>query len=328
MGWLLNRKWFLSRSLSTVSSDLHRIAADVRVLLFCVPTILLFIPMTKRILVVLDPGHDTHIATQYAIEIAKAHDGAVTGLALVDRKRINEAAIGGGVGAMYYAEKLRRDLADEVRTEAQKLLAEFVEEVEAAGAHHTDDHIAENGVVQAITEDMKTHDLLVAGHESHFYYADPERRTHALADIVAEGAAATLVTESEYRRVRKVLVAYDGGTAAARALQKFAHLSPFGNNLDLEVFHVRDKGREAQLESERLLRGASAYLEDHGFAPIVKTSVEGGDPLNRILEHCKASEADLIVSGAYSASGIKKFFFGFTAKGIIEKSSVPLFLYH
>lgn len=284
--------------------------------------------MTKRILVVLDPGHDTHIATQYAIEIAKAHDGAVTGLALVDRKRINEAAIGGGIGSMYYAEKLRHDLADEVRTEAQKLLAEFVEEVEAAGAHHTDDHIAENGVVQAITEDMKTHDLLVAGHESHFYYADPERRTHALADIVAEGAAATLVTESEYRRVRKVLVAYDGGTAAARALQKFAHLSPFGNNLDLEVFHVRDKGREAQLESERLLRGASAYLEDHGFAPIVKTSVEGGDPLDRILEHCKASEADLIVSGAYSASGIKKFFFGSTAKGLIEKSSVPLFLYH
>ena len=284
--------------------------------------------MTKRILVVLDPGHDTHIATQYAIEIAKAHDGAVTGLALVDRKRINEAAIGGGIGAMYYAEKLRLDLADEVRTEAQKLLAEFVEEVEAAGAHHTDDHIAENGVVQAITEDMKTHDLLVAGHESHFYYADPERRTHALADIVAEGAAATLVTESEYRRVRKVLVAYDGGTAAARALQKFAHLSPFGNNLDLEVFHVRDEGREAQLESERLLGGASAYLEGHGFAPIVKTSVEGGDPLDRILEHCKASEADLIVSGAYSASGIKKFFFGSTAKGLIEKSSVPLFLYH
>ena len=200
--------------------------------------------------------------------------------------------------------------------------------MEAAGAHHTDDHIAEDGVVQAITEDMKTHDLLVAGHESHFYYADPERRTHALADIVAEGAAATLVTESEYRPVRKVLVAYDGGTAAARALQKFTHLSPFGNDLDVEIFHVRGDGREAQLESERLLGGAAAYLKGHGFTLIVKTIVEGGNPLDRILEHCGTCGADLVVSGAYSASGIKKFFFGSTVKGLIEKSSVPLFLYH
>ena len=284
--------------------------------------------MTKRILVVLDPGHDTHIATQYAVEIAKMHGGAVTGLALVDRKRINEAATGGGIGSMYYAEKLKRELADEVRTEAQKLLTEFVEEVEAAGARHTDDHIAEDGVVQAITEDMKTHDLLVAGHESHFYYADPERRTHALEDIVADGAAATLVTESEYRPVRKVLVAYDGGTAAARVLQKFAHLSPFGNDLDVEIFHVRGEGREAQLESERLLGGAAAYLEGHGFAPVVKTSVEGGDPLDRILARCKTLEADLIVAGAHSSSGLKKFFFGSTVKGLIEKSAVPLFLYH
>ena len=284
--------------------------------------------MTKRILVVLDPSHDTHVATHYAIEIAKAHDGAVTGLALVDRKRIDEASAGGGIGAMYYAEKLRHKLEDEVRTEAQKLLAEFVEEVEAAGANHTNDHIAEDSVVQAITEDMKTHDLLVAGHESHFYYADPERRTHVLADIVEKGAAATLIAESEYRPIKKVLVVYDGGTAAARALQKFAHLSPFGVDLEVEVFHVRDDGREAQLESERLLGGAAAYLESHGFTPITKTSVEGGDPLDRILDRCKSTESDLIVSGAYSASGIKKFFFGSTAKGLIAKSSVPLFLYH
>ncbi len=284
--------------------------------------------MTKRILVVLDPGHDTQVATQYAIEIAKAHDGAVTGLALVDRKRINEASAGGGIGAMYYAEKLRLALSDEVRTEAQTLLAAFVKQVEAAGARHTDDHIAEDSVVQAITDDMKTHDLLIAGHESHFYYADPERRTHALADIVAKGAAPTLVTESEYRPIKRVLIAYDGGTAGARALQKFAHLQPFGTDLDLEILHARDGGRENQLESERLLNGAASFLEGHGFSSITKSSVERGDPLERILERCETSNVDLTVAGAYSATGIKKLLFGSTAKGLIEKSGVPLFLYH
>ena len=135
--------------------------------------------MTKRLLVVLDPDRDTAIATRYAIELAKACDGAVTGLALVDQKRIDAAARGSGIGGYHFAERLRRGLIEEVRTEAQQLLREFVETVERAGARHTEDHVAEDDVVRAIAEDMKTHDLLVAGDKSHFYYADPKQRTYA-----------------------------------------------------------------------------------------------------------------------------------------------------
>ncbi|NNF59433.1 MAG: universal stress protein [Rhodothermaceae bacterium] len=284
--------------------------------------------MTKRILVVLDPDHDTPIATRYAVEIAKAHDGAVTGLALVDRKRINEAAAGGGIGAMYYAEKLRRDLADEVRSEAQTLLQEFIAQVEAAGAQHTDDHVADDDVVQSIAEDMKTHDLLVAGHESHFYYANPEKRTHVLAKLVEDSAAATLVIREAYRPISKVLLAYDGRSAAARAMQKFVHLAPFGTDLDVEVLHVHGGGREAQLESEQRLRAAQSYLQAYDFKAVTMASVEDSAPRERILSHTVASGADLIVAGAFSQTGLKKFFFGSTAKGLIEESPVPLFLYH
>ena len=284
--------------------------------------------MTKRILVVLDPDHDTAVATQYAVEIAKAHDGAVTGLALVDRKRIDEASAGSGIGSMYFAEKLRRDLVDEVRSEAQQLLHAFVETVEAAGARHSDDHVAEDNVVRSLIEEMKTHDLLVAGDESHFYYADPKRRTHVLADIVQQGAAAVLIVEAEYRPIHRVLIAYDGGIPAARTLQQFVHLSPFGTDLDVEVLHVRGDGREAQLESDRLLAGATASLRAYGFSRVTPTSMADGKPTERILRHSESTGADLIVAGAYSASGLKKLFVGSTAKGLIEESPVPLFLYH
>lgn len=284
--------------------------------------------MTKRILVVLDPGHDTEIATRYAIELAKEHDAEITGLALVDRKRISEATQGGGIGSMYYAEKLKVKLTDEVRSEAQKLLKQFAERVDTAGAKHSEDHIAEAEVIKAITEDMKTHDLLVAGHESHFYYADPERRTHALAGIVEQSAAATLVVESEYRDIGRILVAYDGGSPAARALQKYVHLNLFGTDVDVEVLHVRGAGRENELEGERLIRGVSAYLQSHGFSSVKTSSIEDGHPMDRILAHSESCGADLIVAGAYSKSGLKKMFFGSTAEGLIENSPVPLFLYH
>ena len=284
--------------------------------------------MTKRLLVVLDSDHDTTVATRYAIEIASAHDGAVTGLALVDRKRINAAAKGSGIGGYAFAEKLRKDLAEEVRDEAQVLLHRFVAEAEAAGVRHTDDHVAEDDVVRAITEDMKTHDLLVAGHESHFYYADPDRPTHALAEIVQHGAAATLVVEPAYRPVRRVLVAYDGGLPAARTLQKFVHLSPFGTDVALELIHAHGGGQTAALESERLLRGARAYVEAYGYHDVAGTSVEDDAPASRILRHAADSVADLIVAGAYSASGLKKLLTGSTARDLIEESPIPLFLYH
>ena len=283
--------------------------------------------MTKRILVVLDPDHDTDVATRYALEIAQAHSGTVTGLALIDRKRIDEAAQGGGVGAMYYAEKLRKDLAAEVRSEAQQLLGRFAETAEAAGVRHADDHIADDDVVRAISDDMKTHDLLVAGSESHFYYADPTRRTHALADLVEKGVAATLVVEKAYRPIRRVLVAYDGGVPADRTLQKFVHLSPFGTDLDIELLHVCGTGDDEMRASEALLRSAQHYLAAYGYRATT-TSVEGGTARDRILQHSADTEADLVVSGAYSASGLKKLFFGSTAKGLIEDASVPLFLYH
>jgi nucleotide-binding universal stress UspA family protein len=282
--------------------------------------------MTRRLLVVLDPDADTPVATRYAVEIARRYDGELTGLALVDTRQILDATAGGGIGAMYFAERLRQELTEETREKARGLLRRFVEQVEAAGARHADDHVAESDGVRAVTDEMKTHDLLVVGREAHFYYADPDRRTDALAKVVESGAAGTLVVGTEHREVRRVLVAYDGGRSAARALQKFVHLAPFGTDLEVELYHVRSGGREAQLESEHGLAGARAYVEAYGFASVVTTSDEGGKPAERIME--RAARADLVVAGAYDAHGLKRLFSGSTAKALIDHAPGLLFVYH
>ena len=63
--------------------------------------------MIKRILVALDTDSDTPSATRYATEIASRYDAELTGLAVVDTGSIDAGSRGGGVGSMYYAEKLR-----------------------------------------------------------------------------------------------------------------------------------------------------------------------------------------------------------------------------
>lgn len=285
--------------------------------------------MIKRILVALDFDSDTTVATRYAVEIAQRTGAEVTGLALVDREGIKAESSGAGLGAMYYAEKLQDKLSSEARAQAQHLLRGFIDELDRAGVTHHDDHVSEGVPFERIVEDMKYHDLLIAGHESHFFYPDRERSTHALNDIVEKGAAATLVVEPAYRPIRKVLIAYDRSVSAARAMQKFAELDAFDSgHLEVVVLNVRGGGDDARRESELMLQLAQGYLRPHGFGSVEGVSVESGDPKATILDFGDRNRADMIVAGAYSQTGVKKFLFGSTASGLIEQCEVPLFLYH
>ena len=284
--------------------------------------------MTQRILVVLDPDSDTPIAIQTAVDIAKRYDAEVTGLALIDRDAIEAESAGGGIGSMYFAKKLRETLTDETRARANELIRQFTADVEAQGVRHTGDRVGEEGLVRSLLDEMRTHDLLVAGRESHFYYAEPERRTHTLARVVEAAAAATLIVGTEPRPILRVAVAYDGSTSAARALQKFAHLRPFGTDLDVEVVHVRGSSSEDRLASESLLVDATSYLTAYGFGSVISASVEGDAPADRIASYADGTGADLVVAGAYTKSGFRKLVFGSSTTKLLDEARVPLFLYH
>ena len=283
--------------------------------------------MTRRILVALDPDSDTPAATQTAIDIAKRHGAEVTGLAFVDREGIERDTIGGGIGSMYFAERLRDDLAEETQEKAVALVRAFVARVEAAGVRHTRDAVSDDGLVQSIVDEMRVHDLLVAGRESHFYYANPTQRTHTLARVLEQSAAATLIVGTEPADVRRVVVAYDGSAAAARALQKFAHLLPFGSEPAVEVVHARGGSEDDRRVSDRLLDDAASYLRTYGFREVQTTSVEG-DAVGVLMDYAMGDRADLVVSGAYAKTGLRRLVFGSLASRLLDEARVPLFLYH
>ncbi len=285
--------------------------------------------MIKRILVALDYDADTPVATQYATEIARRQGAEVTGLALVDRRAIEADAGGAGIGAMAYAEKLQDQLSHEAHAQAKLLLDGFHAELDAAGVRHPSSRVDEGSPVERIVDDMKAHDLLIAGHESRFFYPDRDRRTHALDAVVGDSPAATLVVEDRYQPIRRVVVAYDGSVGAARAMQQFAQLAPFDPAaVEVEVAHVRGTGEDARAESELQLGRAQTYLAAHGFAQVAAQSLSGSSPKDRLLEYCRQHHGDLLVAGAHSQSRVKEFFFGSTTKGLIENARIPLFLYH
>jgi len=148
--------------------------------------------MLKRILVALDPDSDTPIATEYAANIARRYDAEVTGLAVVDLGSIEASSRGGGIGSMYYAEKLRERLTSEARATAQSLIEEFDRAMKGLGVAHVE--TVQDGVpFQRIIEDMNYYDLLIIGKTPHFFYSHPKQETHTLARVVKNTVGATLV---------------------------------------------------------------------------------------------------------------------------------------
>ncbi len=278
--------------------------------------------MIKRILVALDPDDDTPIASRYAVEIARHHDAEVTGIACIDLEAIGSSIAGGGIGSMYYAERLRERLTSETRARALDLISQFNTTLATAGVRHRDE-IQEGVPFERILEDMKYHDLLVVGRDPHFFYGHPNERTETLVRIVKGTSAPVFIVGNTYLPIQRVVIAYDRSVASSRAMQRFAQFSPFGKNLEIQVVHVtHDREHE---ESELLLNLATGYLGAHGFKAN-GLSLVGDQPKKEILEYAVAFKADLVVAGAHSQRMLHKLAFGSTTESLLEDSPIPLFL--
>lgn len=280
--------------------------------------------MIKTILVALDPDTDTPVATRHAGEIAKRYDADVTGLAVVDMGSIEAGSRGGGIGSMYLMDDLRKNLTEEARDKARTLIAEFEDAMQGMEVRY-DAHVVEGVPFERIVEDAKYHDLLVMGQEPHFFYSHPEQKTKTLERAVRESVAPVFVVRDAYQPVQRVLVAYDGSDPAARTLQRYVHLRPFGQDPTLEVIHIHEHGKKD--DADLMLKLVKDYLKKHGFDARA-TNLSGDDPAEVIAAYAGKMSADALVLGGHSVSKIRQMAFGSTTASLLDTCPVPLFLYH
>ncbi|WP_234571787.1 universal stress protein [Rhodohalobacter sp. 614A] len=282
--------------------------------------------MIKRILIALDPDEDTPIATQYAISLAERNDASVTGLAVVDTSNIYPTGIIGDPDQTHHARNLWEELTDNSRNVAGRLLEKFESSVEKSGVRYT--AITQEGAsYDRIIEGMKYHDLLVVGRDSHFFYNEPKQETKTLAQVVKNGVSPTLIVTHHFEEVHKVLIAFDGSRPASRSLKSFAHLSPFGKDLEIELLHIsKTDNDDSESSSETILDFANDYLLEHDFKNVTQKFMAGDKISEAILKRRKEIGADLIVLGAHAVSAIKRLTFGSTTHELITKTDSPLFM--
>ena len=278
--------------------------------------------MIQNILVALDPDEDTPIAIDYACALAHKREAALTGIAVVDTRRIEKQSAGGGIGSMYYAEKLKEKWTEQTRAMARKLIAEF--QHASKEAHINPSYLMREGrPADCIVDEMRFHDVLVIGNVPHFFYVHPNEQTTTLNQIVKNGVGPVLIVPDKKIDVKSILVAFDGSYASSRAMQRFCQTQPLGIEIPVEVLNIHADGE--QDHSDVLLAKAKEYISSWGF-DVNTTSLGGTKHYELIMQHADAVEAGMIVAGAHSVSRMSQLAFGSTTASLVENGNKILFL--
>ncbi|WP_334192878.1 universal stress protein [Pararhodobacter sp.] len=140
-----------------------------------------------------------------------------------------------------------------------------------------------------------------------------------LERIVRASRRPIFVASRAFRPIKKVLVAYDGGVSAMKAIDHIAQSAVFQG---LEV-HVVTLGH-ATPDITNGLEDTTAMLRKAGIA--AEASVRPGQPETALAAIVEDEGFDMLVMGAYGHSRIRSLIIGSTTTAMIRSCKVPVVL--
>ena len=140
-----------------------------------------------------------------------------------------------------------------------------------------------------------------------------------LERVVRSAKKPVFVASRAFRPIGRLLVAYDGGASAMRAVDHVAR-SPLYAGLEATIVTV---GADAD-KTARGLEDARAMLAAGGIE--AQTRVVSGQPEAALGDLIEAEGFDLLVMGAYGHSRIRSLIIGSTTTEMIRSCKVPVVL--
>lgn len=175
------------------------------------------------------------------------------------------------------------------------------------------------GLVETLAEMEEEIRLLVLGKRGEAAEVASEHLGSHLERVIRALHRPILVTTSEFRPPRNVMLAYDGSPTARKALEMVAG-SPLFRGLPCHLVMVGADTPEARADLAR----ARQILEMARFeAPAVILS---GEAEGMLSDYQKEHGIDLMIMGAYGHSRIRHLLIGSTTTAMLRKSTIPLLM--
>jgi len=153
--------------------------------------------------------------------------------------------------------------------------------------------------------------------------SDPWRSVLAAA-LLYSGRPVLVVPDIHNGSVRlsKLVIAWDGGARAARAVADALPLLRKANTV--EIVGIAGQG-SAEIEAD--LVAVARHLERHGIAAETR-KLWGEDIAETLLSHLADVGPDLLVMGGYGRLQMRETLFGGTTQGILASMTVPVLMAH
>lgn len=274
--------------------------------------------MLKDVAVYLSGGSDA--ATRYAVSMGEAFGAHVVGVAFAFDPVI-PASVMGGISA---------DLIETQRAEnerAARILVDGFEKAANLAGISAETRLLSGtlaGAAETFGQLARRFDLSIVAQ------ADPDKL--GAEDLIAESAlfnSGRPVIVVPYIQtagitLERVVVCWDGGRAAARAIGDAMPLLKRAGNVEvLIVTNEPPKSDEAP--------GADIgqHLARHGVKVDVRREQRTDiDVANTILSYVADSGADFIVMGGYGHSRLREFILGGVTRSMLQSMTVPVLMSH
>ena len=277
--------------------------------------------MFKTILVPIDSSDTSLIAVDYAIDLSKSFDSEITGISIIDIKKLAGPFmrdLGTSIGGMVPYGDFQQNVRQFLEDTAKAALDELEGKCSDAGIPFT--RTTKEGVVgREIVESAKRCDMISMGMAGeHAFWRDAFLGSN-LESVVRQTHKPVLVTPEKYKRISKIMVAYDASSFSTKALSAGADIAK-QMGLPLTVVTVSDDKKSG----EDILSQADDNLKDYKIS--YDKVLKDGETVSAILGLCKEDSYDLLAMGAYGHSKIRELILGNTTVQIMRKVNCAVLL--
>lgn len=274
----------------------------------------------KTILVHLDHRPRAPVRLELALRLAERFDAHVTGLYAPGSARLPSYAYSDGGPSLHEVlERRQAEVAKEARQRFQALAAR-------SGGGRFEWRESRSDPDAAMRVSARYADLVVAG--------QPEEGDEApLRGLGEELALSTgrpvlfVPYAGEFAEIgRRVLVAWDAGREAARAVTDALPFLQRAEHVEVASF---DPERVGQRHGEEPGADIGLYLARHGVKVSVGRQSNAGFEIGgQILSRAADGSVDLIVMGAFGHSRVRELVLGGATRTLLEAMTVPVLMSH
>ncbi|MBK0399029.1 universal stress protein [Limibaculum sp. M0105] len=282
--------------------------------------------MTDKLIALIDGSIYSRSVCENAAWIAGRTGAPVELLHVLGRRETASSDLSGSIalGARTALLEELSALDTERARLAQKRGRAIVEDAEAviraAGIENVTARLRSGDLLETVAEAEPTSRGIVIGKRGE---GADFARLHLgsnLERIVRSATKPVFVAARAFRPITKVLIAYDGGVAAMKAVDHVAR-APLFAGLDIRLLSV---GTE-QGELARNLAKAQATLRAGGHD--ARVEVSPGQPEKVLAEVVERDGIDLLVMGAFGHSRIRAMIIGSTTSEMIRSCKIPVVLF-